>query len=224
MSVLDTNHRAVASLARDRYNGYTIRKILRDRDVSVNSPKLSGLKRFQMTIKLGVVMDPIDSIAVKKDSTLAMLLEAQRRGWQSYEIHMSDLRAVSGKPYARMRQLQVADDPTNWFTRQDAIDAPLSDLDVILMRKDPPFDMEYIYGNLPPGTRRRRRREGLQQATKPPGCQRKTVHHVVLPMLPTHPDLAQRRRHQSFCRRTRKDRSQTTRRHGRPLHLLRQSR
>lgn len=98
-----------------------------------------------MRVKLGVVMDPIDTIQVKKDSTLAMLLEAQRRDWQLYEIHLGDLRAEDGKPFARMHELRVHDSLHQWYEYIEHIDAPLSDLDIILMRKDPPFNMEYIY-------------------------------------------------------------------------------
>lgn len=97
------------------------------------------------TVKLGIVMDPISSIQPKKDSTLAMLLEGQKRGWQIFEMHQNDLRALEGIPYATMRELKVYNDLTHWFDYIGEIDAPLSDLDVILMRKDPPFDMEFVY-------------------------------------------------------------------------------
>ncbi|TNE49279.1 MAG: glutathione synthase [Deltaproteobacteria bacterium] len=96
-------------------------------------------------IKLGVVMDPIASIQPKKDSTLAMLLEAQKRGWQIFEMHLNDLHALEGIPYATMRELKVYNDLTQWYEYTDEISAPLSDLDVILMRKDPPFNMEFVY-------------------------------------------------------------------------------
>jgi len=96
-------------------------------------------------IRLGVVMDPIGSIHIKKDSTFAMLLEAQRRGWAIDYMEQSDLAVVGGEARAHCRALKVSDDPTNWFS----LDAPrpqaLGALNVILMRKDPPFDTEYIY-------------------------------------------------------------------------------
>lgn len=98
-----------------------------------------------MSIRLGVVMDPIQDIKTYKDTTLAMLLEAQRRGWPIAYMQMGDLFVHEGRPMARTRSLRVADDPKEWFELSDAREQALSELDVILMRKDPPFNMEYIY-------------------------------------------------------------------------------
>ncbi|HEX7061549.1 MAG TPA: glutathione synthase [Woeseiaceae bacterium] len=95
--------------------------------------------------RLGVVMDPIESITPKKDSTLAMLLEAERRGIEIHYMLQGDLRLESGEAFARTRSLSVVDDLERWFTLGEAHDLKLGELDVILMRKDPPFDMEYIY-------------------------------------------------------------------------------
>ena len=98
-----------------------------------------------MPIKLGVIMDPIGSINYKKDSTLAMLLAAQKRGWELYYLEQADLYLAEGEARGLMRSLQVQSDATNWYTLGQATSTPLSKLDVILMRKDPPFDMDYIY-------------------------------------------------------------------------------
>ena len=98
-----------------------------------------------MTLKLGVVMDPIGSIAFPKDSTLAMLLEAQTRSWEIYYMEQSDLFLRDGETQARTRRLKVAADPKHWFEFGAEATAPLTALDAILMRKDPPFDMQYIY-------------------------------------------------------------------------------
>jgi glutathione synthase len=98
-----------------------------------------------MTVKLGVVMDPIASIAIKKDSTFAMLLEAQARGWEVHYMEQRDLWLRDGRLWANLRRLSVQDDPRHHFDLQAAEARPLEDLQVILMRKDPPFDMEYIY-------------------------------------------------------------------------------
>lgn len=95
--------------------------------------------------RLGIVMDPIESISPKKDSSLAMLLEAQRRGYELHYLLQSDLKLIAGQAIGRSRLLQVNDDPDNWFETGDEQEISLGDLDVILMRKDPPFDMEYIY-------------------------------------------------------------------------------
>ena len=98
-----------------------------------------------MDIKLGVVMDPIESITVYKDSTFAMLLEAQARGWPVWYMQQSDLRLENGRCLASPRPLRVRDDRHDWFELGDPVEMELHELDVILMRKDPPFDMEYIY-------------------------------------------------------------------------------
>lgn len=99
-----------------------------------------------MTIRLGVVMDPLSFISPKKDSTLAMMLEAQRRGWQLSYMEQSDLFVRDGAPHASMRNVTVADKPDRWFEFTDpAVVAPLIALDAILMRKDPPFNVEYVY-------------------------------------------------------------------------------
>ncbi|HZD53473.1 MAG TPA: glutathione synthase, partial [Woeseiaceae bacterium] len=97
------------------------------------------------TRRLGVVMDPIQSIVPKKDSTLAMLLEAERRGAEIHYMLQSDLRLQSGDAFARSRRLFVRDDPEDWFSIGEAEEIRLADLDFVLMRKDPPFDMEFIY-------------------------------------------------------------------------------
>ncbi len=96
-------------------------------------------------IHLGIVMDPIDAITPAKDSSLAMLLAAQEKGWKISYFEMGDLRIDNGQARGRARPLQVKDDDNQWFEFGDVTDMPLGDLDVILMRKDPPFDMEYIY-------------------------------------------------------------------------------
>ncbi len=98
-----------------------------------------------MTRRIGIVMDPIGAINTKKDSSLAMLLAAQARGWQIFYMQQSDVFLRDGQVLASMTALTVQDDPYNWFQLGDAQIAPLHSLDAILMRKDPPFDMEYIY-------------------------------------------------------------------------------
>ena len=99
-----------------------------------------------MALKIGVVMDPIATIKPYKDSTFAMLLEAQSRGWSLHYMEQKDLFIRDGVSYGAMRQLAVHDNNDHWFDFESpAHTQPLSELDVILMRKDPPFDMEYIY-------------------------------------------------------------------------------
>lgn len=98
-----------------------------------------------MTIQLGVIMDPIGSIKYHKDSTLAMLLAASRRGWNLFYIEQGDLYLEQGEACASMRPLQVFEDEHRWYELGESTSRPLSELNVLLMRKDPPFDMEYIY-------------------------------------------------------------------------------
>jgi glutathione synthase len=98
-----------------------------------------------MSIKLGVVMDPISALNYKKDSTLAMLWAAQDRGWQLHYMEQTDLYLQQGEAMAAIRPLQVFRDPQRWYELGEAADTPLRDLDVILMRKDPPFDNEFVY-------------------------------------------------------------------------------
>ncbi len=98
-----------------------------------------------MNIALGVVMDPIESITIKKDSTFAMMLEAQVRGWQLWYMEPGDLFLRDGRGHARLRRVEVMDDSACWHRVLEEREAPLDSLNAILMRKDPPFDMEYIY-------------------------------------------------------------------------------
>jgi glutathione synthase len=95
--------------------------------------------------RLGIVMDPIESITPKKDSSFAMLLEAQLRGFELHYLQQSDLKLIAGEAIGRSRLLKVRDDYDDWFETGDEKEIGLGELDVILMRKDPPFDMEYIY-------------------------------------------------------------------------------
>jgi glutathione synthase len=94
--------------------------------------------------RLAVIMDPIRSITPYKDSTLALLLAAQARGWEIHCAGLGDIWIRDCEAFGRLTQLQVADDPAMWFELGDVSVTPLGDLDAILMRKDPPFDMEYI--------------------------------------------------------------------------------
>lgn len=98
-----------------------------------------------MTLKLGVVMDPIKQVKVHKDSTMAMMLEAQQRGYEIYYMEMKDLYLLQGTSYGQCKTLKVFDNAKHWYEFGETKEMPLSELDAILMRKDPPFDPEYIY-------------------------------------------------------------------------------
>jgi glutathione synthase len=96
-------------------------------------------------VRLVVVMDPIEAIKPAKDSTLAMLLAAQARGWELFYVEQRGLWLRDGVAWGHLAPLQVFDDLSKWFVRGEAQSAKLGDFDVILMRKDPPFDMEFVY-------------------------------------------------------------------------------
>ena len=95
--------------------------------------------------RIAVLMDPIRSINPAKDSTLAMMLAAQARGAELQCFEQGDLWVRDGVAMARLRPVAVRDDLEDWFTLGEPVVTPLSDVDVVLMRKDPPFDTEYIY-------------------------------------------------------------------------------
>lgn len=97
-----------------------------------------------MSIKLGIVMDPLSTINIKKDSSFAMMLAAQKLGWEIHTIYQSDLYTENEKPMAYSRITLVDDNPDHWFDFSLQQDINLESLDAILMRKDPPFDIEYI--------------------------------------------------------------------------------
>ena len=95
--------------------------------------------------RLLVVMDPIDQIKYEKDTTLALLLAAQTRGYRLEYAELADLWLRDGVAEARSRRLDVRADPNDWFSLGPPVPGPLGGFDVVLMRKDPPFDTEYIY-------------------------------------------------------------------------------
>ena len=98
-----------------------------------------------MQITLGVVMDPIHSIKAYKDTTLALLLAAKEAGWQLRYMELQDLYLDQDIAMGRMCDLEVYDDNDNWFKLGQETNGPLGELDVILMRKDPPFDSAFLH-------------------------------------------------------------------------------
>jgi len=96
-------------------------------------------------IKLGIVMDPISQVKVAKDSSMAMMLEAQKRGYELYYMEMKDLYLEQGQCRATTHKVKVFDDSEHWYELTDPQDISVSELDAVLMRKDPPFDTEFIY-------------------------------------------------------------------------------
>ena len=101
-----------------------------------------------MALAVAVLMDPIGAIKIAKDTTFALLLEAQRRGHRLYYLEQPDLGCDSAEAHARMAALSVREDPANWFTLAPFERRPMATMDVLLLRKDPPFDREYLYDTL----------------------------------------------------------------------------
>lgn len=98
-----------------------------------------------MTHKIAILMDPISQINIKKDSSFAMLIEAQSRHHELYYLEQSDLILKDDQVYAHIAKLKVKQDANSWFELQAPDLMPLAEMDVLLMRKDPPFDMEFVY-------------------------------------------------------------------------------
>jgi len=98
-----------------------------------------------MPLKVAVVMDSIGSIKIAKDSTFAMLLEAQRRGFLLYYVAPGSLSVREGQACARLAALHVGDDPAHWFDLGEWQDTPLAQMQVVLMRKDPPVDSAFLH-------------------------------------------------------------------------------
>jgi glutathione synthase len=101
-----------------------------------------------MSLAVAVLMDPIESIHIEKDSTFAMLLEAQRRGHRLLYLTQDGLALRDAVPFAHARTLQVRDDPAGWFTLGEPHWQDLREVDVILARKDPPFDAQFLYDTM----------------------------------------------------------------------------
>jgi len=118
------------------------------------------------SLRLGVVMDPISQIKYGKDSTLAMLLAAQAAGFELSYLEMADLSLRDGRAHGRMRPLTVRADPADWFTLGEAQATPFSELDCLIMRKDPPFDTEYIFATY---ILDRAREDGVLVVNRPQG-------------------------------------------------------
>jgi glutathione synthase len=95
--------------------------------------------------KLGIVMDPISGIDPKKDSSLAMLIEAAKRDYEIYYMEQKDLKLIDGCATAQATIIEILDDQKKWYKNKSNVSIDLKELNIILMRKDPPFDMEYIY-------------------------------------------------------------------------------
>ena len=115
-------------------------------------------------MKLAVLMDSLPTIKPYKDSTVAMLKSAQEMGWSCSFFTLEDLFCREGKPYAKIFEITVHEGKGDWATTKLIGDTPLKNFDIVLMRKDPPFDMEYIYATY---ALELAEREGVLVANKP---------------------------------------------------------
>ena len=98
-----------------------------------------------MAIKLGIISDSISGFNIKKDTGFAMMMQAQTRGYEIYYMEMDDLSLRQGNAYATAAKAQVFDNEQKWYQLEEKTTIALADLDVILMRKDPPFDLSLIH-------------------------------------------------------------------------------
>jgi glutathione synthase len=121
------------------------------------------IKGIVVTQSLAILMDPIEAIKIEKDSSFAMLLEAQQRGWKLHYLVPDSLFAIDGIAYARSADLSVMENSQCWHQLGPTCECALGDFDVILMRKDPPFNMEFVYISLSVGSSQRPRRIGNQR-------------------------------------------------------------
>ena len=96
-------------------------------------------------MKTGILMDPIQNINPKKDTTFAIMLAAQNRGWENFVMGPEDIWLQDGIAWGRMQSVQVFDDYDVWYELGEIIEQPLVDLDLLMMRKDPPFTMDFLY-------------------------------------------------------------------------------
>ena len=171
------------------------------------------------TTSLAVVMDPIAKIKFAKDSTLAMLLAAAARGWQLTYFEQSDLFLRDGVAFGRGRDLRVFADATKWFELGEPSVRQLGEFDCVFMRKDPPFDAEYIYTTY---ILERAELAGALVANRPQGL-RDMNEKVFTAWFPQccAPTLITRSsvRHHRLRGRARQDRRQASRWHGRQIHF-----
>ncbi len=113
---------------------------------------------------MGMLMDPISKIHVEKDTSFAILLAAQARGWENYYLEPHSIWLQNGMTWGRMQKITVEDNSHHWFTLEKAIEQPLVNLDIFFMRKDPPFDMNYIHSTY---LLEQAERQGLRVINKP---------------------------------------------------------
>ncbi len=171
-------------------------------------------------LNVAVVMDPIEDIKYAKDTTLAMLLAAQRRGCDAcLPRARRPLAARRRGPGSRPTRSRCATTPATGSPWASPPDAPLGEFDVILMRKDPPFDTEFIYTTYILERAAERRRAGGEPAAGPARHEREGVHGLVPGVLRADADHARHGRHGRVPARARPRRLQAAVRHGRPLDL-----
>lgn len=97
-------------------------------------------------MKFAVLMDPLDQLKPAKDTSVAVLQSAQKRGWSCFYFTLADLYCSDGRAFAQVHEIEIGDETcSDWYQTNPVGERALAEFDIILMRKDPPFDMEYIY-------------------------------------------------------------------------------
>jgi glutathione synthase len=99
-------------------------------------------------MRFAFVLDPLGALKAYKDSSVAMMREAARRGHSIFAFEARDMHVLEGSVRASARQLTIRDDDERWYTPGEPADAPVAGFDRVFMRKDPPFDQEYYYATL----------------------------------------------------------------------------
>ena len=97
-------------------------------------------------MKIAFLADPLSSFKIYKDSTFAMMAEAARRGHQVYAFQQRHMALKEGKVTAHVSRIELTGDAKNWYKAEPSEDTSLAAFDAVIQRKDPPFDMEYVYG------------------------------------------------------------------------------
>jgi len=98
-----------------------------------------------VSFKIGIIMDAIENIHVHKDTTFAIMLEAERRNWQIFYMQTKDIWLQDGLAWGEMSEISVRDETEDYYSIHEKYIQPLGELDILFMRKDPPFDINYVY-------------------------------------------------------------------------------
>jgi glutathione synthase len=108
--------------------------------------KIEDIIQTGPSMKIAFLADPLSGFKIYKDSTFAMMREAARRGHAIYAFEQRDMALEQGVVSAEVRRIHLTGEQDPWYRADEAVETPLGEFDAIIERKDPPFDMEYVYG------------------------------------------------------------------------------